>query len=656
MCKGNSNDSTQILHPLQPLSVSEMEQAVKVVRMKYEKTWGIDAVRFEFIGLDEPDDKSIVRQFQKGGDAVIVTTRVARVHVFSATTGELHTVWVDLMKESNSILNTQIQPSSAKPMIQLEEFMQIEECVKAHPEFIAGCQKRGILNMEFVCIDPWSSGGGDFGHDDDDEVNKHLSHVFGWIKSSANDNLYAHPLEGLHAVVDIRTMQVVRVDDYGVTAIPTQDVNYDREFLTDIRSDLKPLDIVQPEGVSFTLEGNLLKWHNWSLVVGFNAREALTLHDLQYAGRPVVYRASLAEMVVPYGSPKAPHFRKNVFDIGEYGIGKLANSLTLGCDCLGTIQYLDGILNDMQGNVVVLPNAVCIHEEDAGIAWKHWDFRTERTEVRRGRRLVVSSVSTVGNYEYGSYWYLYFDGRIEFEMKATGIINTVACVPGTPQKYGTEVSPGVVGHIHQHLFCARLDMAVDGDDNTVYACDTKSEPLGPDNPHGNAFFVESTKLEQAGGWCRNPDTERYWKFCSSSKTNHVGQPTAYKLEPVHAVKSFNHPEGTTSKRMQFIRNHLWVTPYNKEERFPAGEFVNGSDGSDGVHKYAATGKNIADTDVVAWHVFGLHHLPRTEDFPVQPVVTTGFSLHPVGFFDTNPMLDLPYDANVASKHACCRRE
>ena len=43
------------------------------------------------------------------------------------------------------------------------------------------------------------------------------------------------------------------------------------------------------------------------------------------------------------------------------------------------------------------------------------------------------------------------NGTIEFEMKATGIISTVACVPGKPEKYGTEVSPGVVGQIHQHL-------------------------------------------------------------------------------------------------------------------------------------------------------------------------------------------------------------
>ena len=55
-------------------------------------------------------------------------------------------------------------------------------------------------------------------------------------------------------------------------------------------------------------------------------------------------------------------------------------------------------------------NAICVHEEDYGILWKHVDLPSGRTEVRRSRRLVISSIATVGNYEYGFYWYFYLDG------------------------------------------------------------------------------------------------------------------------------------------------------------------------------------------------------------------------------------------------------
>ena len=233
---------------------------------------------------------------------------------------------------------------------------------------------------------------------------------------------------------------------------------------------------MQPAGPGYRVAGNHVTWENWDFRVGFNGREGLLLHMVGYTQngrrRPVLYRASIAEMVVPYGTPERSHYRKNVFDSGELGFGRMANSLTLGCDCLGTIHYFDAVVPNLFGAPRTIENAVCLHEEDAGLAWKHFDVRSGRTEVRRARKLVISSISTIGNYEYASYWYLHQDGRIEYEMKATGIINTAGCHPGQPGKYGSEVAPGILGHIHQHIFCARLDMDVDGSANTVVECDT----------------------------------------------------------------------------------------------------------------------------------------------------------------------------------------
>ncbi len=480
------------------------------------------------------------------------------------------------------------------------------------------------------------------------------------MRSRPGDNNYAHPIDGLNAIVDVKTGEVLRVDDHGVIPVPKAESNYATRFQEETRRDLKPIDVVQPEGVSFQLSGNKLSWHDWSLLIGFNAREGLTLHDIRIKDRPVLYRASLSEMVVPYGSPRAPHHRKNVFDIGEYGLGKLANSLKLGCDCLGTIQYLDAWLNDMGGKAYAIENAICIHEEDTGILWKHWDFRTDEAEVRRARRLVVSSISSVGNYEYGSYWYFYLDGSIEYELKATGIINTTACEPGQPSKYGTEVAPGVVGQIHQHLFCARLDLAVDGDRNSVVECNTRAEAPGPENPYGNAYFVEETLLSSEREACRrsDPASQRYWKFVSADKQNAMGTKTGYRLEANHTVTPFIHPESPSGRRSQFIYNHLWVTRHDPKERYAGGEYMNHSDGSDGVQAFAAKDRALVDQDLVAWHVFGLHHLPRPEDYPIQPCISCGFKLMPSGFFDRTITLDLPPADNKASRHAeaCCEGE
>ena len=380
------------------------------------------------------------------------------------------------------------------------------------------------------------------------------------------------------------------------------------------------------------------------------------LHRIGYTvdgtRRPVVYRASIAEMVVPYGTPERSHYRKNVFDSGELGFGRMANSLTLGCDCLGAIHYFDAVVPDIFGSPRTIENCICLHEEDAGLSWKHFDVRTRRTEVRRARKLVVSSISTIGNYEYASYWYLHQDGRIEYEMKATGIINTAACHPGHPGRYGTEVAPGLVGHIHQHIFSARLDMEVDGPDNSIVECDTVAPPPGPDNPYGNAFYVEENVLASELKAVRDSDFDRMrsWKVINPGVTNWLGQPTAYRLEAKSPVRPFTHPDSPSGRRSRFIQHQLWITRFAPDERYPAGEFVNQSTGDDGLPAWIAKDRPLVNTDIVLWHSFGVHHVPRPEDHPVQPCVVCGFTLAPAGFFDQNPVIDLPPQSNKAS---CC---
>lgn len=627
------------LHVFAPLSPEEIRQVVAVVRS--DPAFGADML-FETIDLLEPE----VGEPAPG--------RAARAHLFRNSEDGVWQVTVSLAAEH--ILARRFV-AGARPMIQLEQFMVIEALVRADPRFVAACERRGITDMGLVCVDPWSAGSAA----PPDEDGLHVAHTFCWLRTRENDNLYAHPIEGLNAVVDLKAERVLRVDDYGVLPVPMGEVNYERQFRAAFRAKLKPLDIVQPEGASFALDGHAIAWDKWSMAIGFNAREAITLHEIRYDGRPLFNRASLVEMVVPYGSPLNAHHRKNVFDIGEYGLGKLANALKLGCDCLGHIAYLDAHLGTMRGEVMTIEKAICIHEEDAGLLWKHWDFRTDRAETRRGRKLVISCICTVGNYEYASYWSFHQDGEIGFEMKATGIINTVGCRPGVPSRYGAEVAPGVEGQIHQHAFVARLEPALDGPLNTVLECDTFAEPDGA-NPYGNAFFVRETTLEDGreGGRLADPARQRYWRVVNRGKLNAVGRPVGYKLAPTSVITPFVRPDSPSGRRAGFMDAHLWVTAHDPEERFPGGAFMNRSTGAGGLPDMAARGRAIADQRLVLWHVFGLHHLPRPEDFPVQPCISAGFKLMPSGFFDANPAIDLPPEVNAASRlhgtpAACCHR-
>jgi primary-amine oxidase len=356
----------------------------------------------------------------------------------------------------------------------------------------------------------------------------------------------------------------------------------------------------------------------------------------------VVYRASVSEMVVPYADPSPVRFWQNYFDTGEYLFARYSNSLELGCDCLGEIHYFDATIADEDGAPRVMRNAICLHEEDFGVGWKHTDMFNGSAETRRSRRLVISFFTTIGNYDYGFYWYLYTDGTIQLESKATGIVFTSA-YRGDEHPYATEIAPGLGAPFHQHLFSARLDMAVDGQHNTVHEVDAVRLPMSDTNPYGNAFGRRLTPLTRESEAARLGDATvgRTWHVVNPSSTNRLGQPVGYALHPEHTPVLLADDESSIHQRATFATKSLWVTEYDPAERYPAGDFVNQSPGAGGLPAFVSGDAPLEDADVVLWHTFGLTHFPRPEDWPVMPTDYTGFTLKPVGFFDRNPALGVP---------------
>ena len=624
--------TSAVSHPLDPLTPWEIAEASSI--LKAGKQLG-PRVRFETVVLREPEKETALNF--RPGDPI---RRDAFLVVLDNDGPATYEAVVSL--DERSVVSWRHVPG-VQPRVMFDEFLECEAAVQADPRFREAIKKRGITDPGLVMVDPWSAGNYGFA----DEEGRRLVLCRNFVRAGPTDNGYARPIEGVTAVVDLNNMAVVRVDDYGVVPLPPRAGNYSAEFVEKFRDDLKPLEITQPEGPSFRVDGWGVTWQKWRLRVGFTPREGLVIHTVGYEDRgrvrPVIYRAALSDMVVPYGEPGKDHYRKNAFDAGEYGVGALTNSLALGCDCLGEIYYFDAALNDGQGEPFVIPNAVCMHEEDYGILWKHTDWRIGQTEVRRSRRLVVSSVATVGNYEYGFFWYFYQDGSIQMEVKLTGIINTAAVPEGEIPKYGTLVAPQLNAHVHQHFFNFRLDMRVDGENNSVFEVNTAAEPPGPDNPHGNAFYAEQTPLrtEREAQRVVDPMRGRYWTVANPSVKNALGQPVSYKLMPGENILPFAHPDASIIKRAGFMTKHLWVTPYHRDEISATGPYPNQHPGGAGLPEYTRNDRNVENTDVVLWYTLGYHHVPRPEDWPISPVAYCGFSLKPVGFFDVNPVLDVP---------------
>ena len=535
----------------------------------------------------------------------------------------------------------------------------------------------GIEDIEFVRGDPWSV---HISTPDAESLLKEVKNEKGeWVKPrlvqlfmyqwlGEGDNHYAHPLDFV-PIVDLNLERVVRIDgeanegSKGRREVAGMKVNYGElegnSYLErEVREDVpKVIEIVQPEGPSFRVEGGFVRWQKWTVRVGFNYREGVVLHNVKYDGRPVLWRASLVEMAVPYGDPHETFTRKCAFDVGDYSIGTCANSLELDCDCLGHIKYFDATLCNSEGEPYTIKHAVCMHEEDSGILWKHMEYRTGQAESRRARRLVISFIATVVNYEYLFYWYLNNDGSIEFEIKLSGELSTNMLSLGeTEPEFGTLVAPEVNAQIHQHMFCVRLDVCVDGLRNSISEVDIKPVWQKHKNSAGNAFQAVSTPLNKESQAQRVAAPARAWRIANQSSRNFVsGMPVAYKLVP-YTRGAYNpllltSPESAVTKRGKFATKSLWVTPYNEEERFPAGKYPTQGTTSEGLSKWVQADRSLENEDIVLWHSFGVAHQPRVEDFPVMPCELTGFSLKPDGFFKGNPGIDLPPTRKGVSR--CC---
>ncbi|MFH8251895.1 primary-amine oxidase [Microbacterium sp. B2969] len=634
-------------HPLDPLTAGEIARAREILVAA-----GLlgESMRVPMLLPHEPRKDELAAwtpgsPFERSVDVTLLDAATGAVveAIVSVTRGEV-------------VERRDIDPSAppyGQPQYLFEEYDRAAEIVKASPEWQAAMRRRGLQDrIELAFCSPLAPGFTGRA----DEVGRRVIRSLTFLRDSEDDIPWAHPVEGLIVHIDLVENRVIRIEDEGDVPVPTGSGKYTPDAVGPARTTLKPIEITQPEGPSFRVQGHHVEWEGWSMRIGFNAREGLVLNEVTFGGRSVLHRASVPEMVVPYGDTSPTRFWISYFDAGEYLLGKNANHLELGCDCLGVIRYFDGYVADDHGNPVEIPNVVCMHEEDYGVLWKHTEQGPVGGQVRRSRRLVVSYFSTIGNYDYGFFWYFYLDGSIQLEAKATGIVFVGGGHPGSTNRHAPEIAPGVFAPVHQHLFSARLDVDIDGTDNQLLEIDAARIPMGEDNPFGNAFTWTETPLRSEQEAQRVADTSvaRVWEVRSASKTNYIGKPTAYHLIPQPTALLMADPASTVAARAAFATKHLWGTAYDDDERWPSGRYPNAHQGGAGLPAYTSDDRSIDGDDLVLWHTFGLTHIPRPEDWPIMPVDYAGFWFKPYGFLDVNPAMDVPESsqAHAEAKGDC----
>jgi len=360
-------------------------------------------------------------------------------------------------------------------------------------------------------------------------------------------------------------------------------------------------------------------------------------------------------MVVPYAAPEFPHPRKFAFDIGEYGMGTMANELSLGCDCLGQVHYLSGSFVGHNGSPMIIKNVICIHEEDAGVLWKHTDYRVGgRSHTVRSRRLVVSMVCTLANYEYIWNYYFYQDGSIQLEIRLTGILQVYVSGDNEPTPFGTNVAPNVNAHYHQHIFSVRVDPMVDGLSNSVVETDIVpfAHATGTsEHVAGNAFVTKDTILKNQLEGARDYDfdKERRWRIVNPARKHYssrddVGYVVGTKSG---AIPLMAREDGWAAIRGAFMKKAMWVVKDVEDSKgsrmWPSGKYVpqTRSEPADSVGSWVKEEANIENEDILLFITIGTTHIPRPEDWPVMPVEHLNLTFKPQSFFAANPSMDVP---------------
>ena len=654
---GQSSTQTQeissaVLSPWHSLTAVEINEASAAV----SSAFGSDVI-FNRISLTEPD-KERARSWKAGQSSPRSADVVYRLK--RAT----YRVQYDF---ENATISEPQEITSGQPMLISEELLGAIEVVNQLPEVIAVLEQRGITGTDGLCL-PRTVGR--FFADIANPVNDRLMRFDCFnIRGQSGLGLlptasaFARPVEGFSILFDIEQLELIELTDaFKGSDHPPNDfeVIEFHESALDTRPALKPMVISQPEGQNFEITGSQINWQGWQFHLRFDPRQGTILNNIGVVSdqsfRPVAYEIAMSEMFVPYQDPDAHWFYRAYFDMGEYGFGNMATELK-GSDCPSTAVYQDVVLHTANGDAFTAENRICIFEFDPGYpSWRHHESMYNEVpgivkhNSRPATNLVVRMVAVIGNYDYFQDYIFQQDGRIRIRLISTGIDATKGVFSASlddaraaeETQTGTLIAPYRLGVNHDHFFSYRIDMDVDGVDNTFVRQRLVSAQQPTDAPRQGIWKVQQERVlsEQQAQTTMKVDKPALLTFTSSTARNEMGYPTSYQL-----MFPNTHPLVTMDdviyQRAGFLKNNLWVTRYKRDELFSTGLAVNQSDVGQGLPQYAADNEAIEDTDLVAWPMIGFHHVPMAEDWPVMPAKVDEITLKPRNFFNRNPALDVP---------------
>ncbi len=627
-----SAQSVQATHPLDALTI---EEVLRTVELLTASNLVNETTVYPMISLREPP-KAFVISWYPGTPFPRAATAITRT---SGRTFEAH---VDLTT-GTVISNVEIE--GAQPSVTTVEARAAADLVKADARWQEAIRRRGITDFEQVHCAPTTAGY----LAEPEYYGRRIFRVPCYGKD-VTDSVYGLPLEGLTAIVDVDQKVVLSVTDTGVVEISSDPTTF---VDVETRDPMNPVENLSPGGANFRVNGGYIYWQNWSFHLRVERREGPVISLVRYnddgSHRYIAYQMALSEMTVPYMDPDPNWSYRTFMDVGEFGLGYLASPLRVGQDCPEHSAYFPAIIPSDMGGLFKVDRAICVFERNtADPSWRHYDPGSQQANSRTNVELVVRMIPTIGNYDYVIDYVFTLHGNIMVRLGATGVDAVKAvetshmsdATAAADTRFGALVAPHTVAVYHDHYFSFRLDLDVDGSNNTLVRDSIAMRQLPEGSARRSLWIIETEAIENEGGADSYAEGPGAWRIVNRAETTGLGHMPSYEIVGGHRVVSRMMAVDRPQDRAAFSAQQLWVSKHDDSQRYAAGTYLNQEEFTGGVPEFVADQADVLDEDLVLWYTVGFNHITRAEDWPVLPTRWHEFTLRPVNFFTRNPAIDL----------------